>query len=193
MKERATMGFMTSRGLEETPETLNEALDAVLRGMAPTAYEPAASGLTKAEQRVLLEGGLRLERGSGSDPLADTVARYAAIVVRSLSSRNASERLGVATSRIRQMVGDRSLYSFLLDGTRHIPDFQFSAEGLVPNIVSVNRVLDPSAHPVAVYNWYHSPNPDLFVDGDVDRIVSPLDWLNAGYEMNRLLLIAADL
>ena len=193
MAERATMEFMTRRGLDETPETLNEALQAVLESMLPTAYEPVASGLTRAEQHVLLEGGLRLERESGPDPMAETVAKYAAIVVRSFSSKSASRLLGVAPSRIRQMVVNRSLYSFLLDGTRHIPDFQFSDTGLVPNIASVNRALDPSAHPVAVYSWYHTPNPDLFADGDVDRIVSPLDWLNAGYETDKLLLIAADL
>ena len=193
MAERSTMAFMTSRGLEETPETLNEALRAVLESMVPTAYEPAASGLTRAEQQVLLEGGLRLDRPARPDPMAETVARYAAIVVRSLSSKNASQRLGVAPSRIRQMVADRSLHSFLLGGTRHIPDFQFSDAGLVPSIAMVNKALDPSAHPVAVYNWYHTPNPDLFLEGDVDRIVSPLDWLNAGYELDRLLLIATDL
>ena len=187
------MGFMASRGLEETPETLNEALQAVLESMVPTAYEPAASGLTKAEQDVLLEGGLRLDRTAGPDPMAETAAKYAAIVVRSLSTKSASERLRVAPSRIRLMVVDRSLYSFLLDGTRHIPDFQFSSAGLVPNIARVNRALDPGAHPVAVYNWYHTPDPDLFVEGDMDRIVSPLDWLNAGYELDRLLLIATDL
>ena len=187
------MGFMASRGLEETPETLNEALQAVLESMVPTAYEPAASGLTKAEQDVLLEGGLRLDRPAGPDPMAETAAKYAAIVVRSLSTKSASERLRVAPSRIRPMVVDRSLYSFLLDGTRHIPDFQFSSAGLVPNIARVNGALDPGAHPVAVYNWYHTPNPDIFVEGDVDRIVSPLNWLSAGYELDRLLLIASDL
>lgn len=193
MAERSAMEFMTRRGLVETPETLNEALQAVLESMVPTAYEPAASGLTKAEQRVLLKGGLRLERASGPDPMAETVATYAAIIVRSLSSKSASQLLGVAPSRIRQMVVNRSLYSFLLDGTRHIPDFQFLDTGLVPNIARVNRSLDPGAHPVAVYNWYHTPNPDLLVERDVDQIVSPLDWLNAGYELERLLLIATDL
>ena len=136
---------MTSRGLKETPETLNEALRAVLESMVPTAYEPAASGLTNAEQDVLLEGGIRLDRTAGPDPMAETVAKYAAIVVRSLSSKSASQRLGVAPSRIRQMVADRSLYSFLLGGTRHIPDFQFSDAGLVPSIAMVNKALDPSA------------------------------------------------
>lgn len=193
MAERTMMGFLTSRGLEESPEALNEALRVVLESMVPTAYEPASSGLTKAEQRVLLEGGLRLDRTPGPDPMAETAARYAAIVVRSLSSKSASERLGVAPSRIRQMVVNRSLYSFLLDGARHIPDFQFTKSGLVPNIARVNTVLDPSAHPVAVYNWYHTPNPDLFLDADVNQTVSPLDWLNSGYDLDRLLLIAADL
>ena len=62
-----------------------------------------------AEQRVLLEGGLRLDRTAGPETMAETVAKYAAIVVRSLSSKSASRRLGAAPSRIRQMVADRSL------------------------------------------------------------------------------------
>ena len=91
------------------------------------------------------------------------------------------------------MVADRSLYSFLLGGKRHIPDFQFSDVGLVPDIVLVNRTLDPSAHPVAVFNWYHTPNPDLFLEDDLEQTVSPLDWLRAGREPDRIVLIAADL
>ena len=142
---------------------------------------------------MLLEGGLHLDRIAGPDPMAETVVKYAAIVVLSLSTKSASERLGVAPSRIRQMVVNRSIYSFLLDGTRHIPGFQFSNAGLVPNIARVNRALDQGAHPVAVYNWYHTPNPDLFVERDMDRTVSPLDWLSTGHKLDRLLLIASDL
>jgi len=50
----------------------------------------------------------------------------------------------------------------------------------VPNIGRVNAVLDPELHPVEVYTWYTTPNPDLFLDDDVERTASPLAWLKAG-------------
>lgn len=118
------------------------------------------------------------------------MAKYAAIVSRSHSVKEASERLGTTSGRVRQMIADESLYSFLIDSSRHVPDFQFVRNGLVPNITRVNRELDPGAHPVAVYNWYHTPNSDLFVEEHPDRTVAPLDWLNAGYDPGQLVPLA---
>ncbi len=184
--------YLTSRGLHDTaPEALNEALRLVLEQMEPMAYGDASTGLTAEEQAVLQEGGLILEPTSGRDPLADTAVKYAAIVKRSLSTGEVSQRLGLTTSRVRQMIADRSLYSFLIDGKRFIPVFQFAADDqLVPNIIRVNKVLDPRMHPVEVYNWYHLPNVDLFLDQDVDDIVSPLDWLKGGHDVESVLLLA---
>ena len=194
MGDRITMGFLTERGLKDaTPETLNNALQAVLKGMTPTAYDDATTGLTEGEKDVLRAGGLRLTQDFGEDPLTTTVAKYAAIVSRSVSVKEASERLGTTSGRVRQMVADGSLYSFLIDNSRHVPDFQFARNGLVPNVTRVNRELDPGAHPVAVYNWYHTPNSDLFVEDHPDMTVAPLDWLNAGYDPAQLVPLAKQL
>lgn len=184
--------YLTARGLRNTaPEALNEALRIVLDSMEPMVYGDATTDLTAEEQAVLRDGGLTLESTPGPDPLTETVVKYAAIVKRSRSTKEVSQRLGVAPSRIRQMIADRSLYSFLIDGNRYIPDFQFGAEGqLVPNITRVNKVLSPRMHPVEVYNWYHLPNVDLFVNDDIDDIVSPLDWLKGGQDIERLLFLA---
>ncbi len=194
MRKAATAEYLADRGLKDaTPETLNSALQAILRTMTPTVYEDATTGLTHAEQAVLRAGGLQRTAPPAEDPLATTVAKYAAIITRSLSVRAAGERLGTTAGRVRQMISDRSLYSFLLDNARHIPDFQFVPGGLLPNIVRANRELDPEAHPVAVYNWYHTANEDLLVDGDPDRLATPLDWLKAGYELDPLLRSAKHL
>ena len=194
MGDRITMGFLTERGLKNTtPETLNNALRAVLRSMTPTAYDDATTGLTEREQDVLRAGGLRLTQDFEEDPLATTVAKYAAIVSRSYSVKEASERLGATSGRVRQMIADGSLYSFLIDHGRHLPDFQFARNGLVPNITRVNRELDPGAHPVAVYNWYHTPHSDLSVEDHPDTTVAPLDWLNAGYDPRQLAPLAKQL
>ena len=184
--------YLTARGLRDTaPEALNEALRMVLENMEPMAYGDATTGLTAEEQAVLREGGLTLEQTPGRDPLADTAVKYAAIIKRSLSTSEVSQRLGLTASRVRQMIAERSLYSFLIDGNRYIPVFQFGADGrLVPNITRVNKALSPRMHPVEVYNWYHLPNPDLFPDEDVDEIASPLDWLKGGQDVEAALALA---
>lgn len=183
---------LAARGLRETdPQVLNGALAAVLDGMEPLAYGDAQGGLPAAEQAVLRAGGLDLEPQSGPDPLARTAVKYAAIVERSLTSREVAERLRLAGGRVRQLIADRSLYSFLMDSRRLIPEFQFLPDGgLVPNIAVVNRVLSPRLHPVEVFNWLHARNSDLFRDEDLDATVSPLDWLKAGYDASRVALLA---
>ena len=187
--------YLTSRGLRESdPEVLNSALAAVLDRMEPLAYGDAVDGLPAAEQAVLRTGGLDLEPHPGPDPLAMTAVKYAAIMHRSLTSREVSERLGLAGSRVRQLVAVRSLYSFLLDGKRRIPDFQFLSDGgLVPNILCVNRALSPALHPVEVFNWLRGRNPDLFLDEDMGITVSPLVWLKAGHDPAPVALLASRL
>lgn len=184
--------FLASRGLRETdPQVLNDALAAVLDRMEPLAYGDAPGGLPAAEQAVLRAGGLALEPQPGSDPLAMTAVKYAAIVQRSLTSRQVGERLGLAGGRVRQLIADRSLHSFLMASRRLIPEFQFLPRGgLIPNIAVVNRALSPRLHPVEVFNWLHARNADLFRDQDLDDTVSPLDWLKAGYDASRVALLA---
>jgi len=187
--------YLISRGLRDTaPEALNEALRVVLESMEPMAYGDATTGLTVEEQAVLHEGGLTMGPTPGPDPLAETVVKFAAIIKQSRSTKEVSKRLGLAPSRVRQMIADRSLYSFLIEGNRYIPNFQFwTDDRLVPNITRVNKALNPRMHPVEVYNWYHLPNVDLFLNDDIDDIVSPLDWLKGGQTVEQLLLLAGRL
>lgn len=187
--------YLTSRGfLETSPEALNKALRVVLDSMEPMVYGEATKGLTAEEQAVLREGGLTLEPTPGPDPLAETAVKYAAIVKRSLSTKAVSRSLGLAPSRIRQMIADRSLYSFLIGRNRYIPDFQLETDDrLVPNITRVNKALNPRMHPVEVYNWYHLRNVDLFLNENIDDTFSPLDWLKGGQDVERVVFLAARL
>ena len=183
--------YLTSRGfLDTTPEALNNALRVVLDSMESMVYGDATRGMTEEEQAVLREAGFKLERSAGPDPLAETAVKYAAIVKRSLNSDAVSKKLGLSPSRVRQMISDRSLYSFLIGRNRYIPDFQFAGDELVPNIAQVNRALSAEMHPVEVYNWYHLPNVDLFVHDDIDQTVSPLDWLKTGRDVERVVFLA---
>ena len=132
--------------------------------MEPIVYGEATKKLTVEEQGILRDGGLTLEPTPGPDPLAKTAVKYAAIVKRSLTSKTVSRRLGLTPGRIRQLIADRSLYSFLIGRNRYIPDFQIEDNRLVPKIAGVNKALPLRMHPVAVYNWYRLPNVDLFLD-----------------------------
>ena len=159
--------------------------------MEPLTYGDAPDGLPAAEQALVRAAGLDLEPQHRSDPLAMTAVKYAAIVARSLTSQQVGERLGLAGGRVRPLIADRSLYSFLMGNRRLIPRFQFLPDGgLVPNIAVVNRALSPRLHPVEVFNWLHTRNADLFRDEDLDVTVSPLDWLRAGCDASPVALLA---
>jgi hypothetical protein len=187
--------YLQARGLRTSPKALNEALRLALETMPVMLYGETSEELTTAEQAVLRRGGLVLEEQPGPDPLAETAAKFAAIISSSLTTSEAGKRLGQSPGRIRQMIAERSLYSILLEGRRYIPIFQFLEDGqrLVPNIGRVNAALDPELHPVEVFNWYTQPNPDLFVDDDIEKTVSPLDWLKAGLPVETVVHLAKQL
>ena len=150
--------------------------------------------LLAAEQAALRAGGVDLEARPGRDPLAMTAVKYAAIVQRSLTSREVGERLRLADGRVSQLIADRSLYSFLMESRCLIPEFQFlPGGGLVPNIGVVNRALSPRLHPVEVFNWLHTRNADLFLDEESDVNVSPREWLRAGHNAAPVALLASRL
>ena len=168
----------------------NQALMLVLEQMEPMVYGDATRELTAEEEDILRQGGLVLEPLPGPDPMAQTTVKYAAIVTRSLSIKAASRRLGLSPDRIRRMIADRSLYSFLIGHRRCIPDFQFQGNRLVSNIAGVNQALPHDLHPVEVYNWYHLPNLDLFLGDNIDDTIRPLDWLKGGYDAERVVFLA---
>lgn len=160
-------------------------------GLTVGLHIESARELPEGEVALLREGGLNPETESGLDPLAETAAAFAALLQTSLGTPDAAALLGIRVSRIRRMLTSQaSLYGFQVNGRWRIPVFQFTEAGLVPNIGQVNAVLDRSLHPVAVYRWFMSPDPELDVEGVV---LSPLAWLNAGHDAGILCRIASDL
>ena len=186
------MDYFAIRGLAPTvPETLNAALRQVLDAMPTMLYGEPSGELTEAEREVLIDGGIDLDAKPQGDPLAATTAQFAALVSTSLTTKESAVRLGMAESRIRQMIARRTLYSVLLNNRRHIPTFQFAQKGgLVPNITKVNAALPEDLHPVEVQTWYTQPHADLIIGDDVDACVSPLNWLRSGGDANRVAQLA---
>lgn len=145
----------------------------------------------------------RLLRASGLDPrplapdeaylLHRTTAEYAKLLSESYTVEEAARLLGVNASRIRQRLtgAPRTLYGIKSGKSWRIPRFQFPGRRLVPGIERTLGRLAADVHPVAVYRWFTSPNPDL-VFGDKTP-TSPLDWLRAGNPPDVVAELAASL
>lgn len=185
-------GYLEARGIS-SPRAVTEALRRVLDSMEPMVYESPTRGLTEQEQAILREGGLRLERTGERDLVAEGAVRFAALVERSLSAEEVAKRLQVTPGRVHQMISSRELYSFRLDGKRLVPDFQIRDGKLLPNIGQVNKVLPRTMHPLGIFNWYHQPNADLFVDDGMEALLSPLDWLAMGRDVDIVKHMASHL
>ncbi len=191
MNNDNAVDYFTARGLQSTaPEGLNAALRLVLDSMPTLLYGEPADELTMAEQALLKAGGIDLNTVINHDPLAETAVKFAAIIDTSLSIKEAAKRIGKAESHVRQMIARRTLYSILLENRRYIPIFQFDKKGkLVRHISKVNAALRPDIHPVAVFEWYE-PDPELYVNEDMEQTVSPIAWLNSGQDVKPLVTLA---
>ena len=164
-----------------------------------------ASQFTKDEAEALGRGGLDLSRASEGEALAGTASRYAALLASALTEVEAAGVLGVSESRVRQKIGEGTLYTLRMDGARGLPRFQFSGygpagdamtvNGLVPNIGTVLRELPEDVHPLALESWFMSPNPDLYLGDQSQEEIpfSPRDWLLSGGSPAILVPLAREL
>jgi excisionase family DNA binding protein len=184
--------FFQLHGLKaEAPATLNKALTQAIQLMRRSVYSESGREMTAAELEVLEASGADThEHADLSDPMAAYVTEFAAILETSLSTAAAAKRLGVHSVRIRQLIGNGSLYAVQVDGRWRIPAFQFGRKKLVPNIGEVNAVIDRGLDAVSVLRWYTTPNPELETSGG--EILSPLVWLKRGLPAARLAAIAPE-
>lgn len=194
MSEQAAKDYLTERGIHNTsPEALNESLRRVLNGLEPMIYESPAKGMSAAEQAALVEAGLRLERTSDRDLVAESAVRFAALVEHSLTAEQVAQQIGMTSSRVRQLIATHELYSFRLDGKRRVPDFQIRDGKLIPNMAEINQAIPDTLHPLGVYNFYHLDNVDLTIDDEQDIVRTPLDWLAEGRDPAPVVFMAEHL
>ena len=185
--------FFQMYGLKaQPPATLNEALAKAIQSMHRSVYAESARELTAAEREVLEESGVDLdEHAELPDPMIEYAAEFAAILKTSLSTSQVAKRLGVHAVRIRQMIGDGTLYAVQVDGRWRVPEFQFQEEALVPNIAEVNAAIDRGLDAVSVLRWYTLPDAELKTPDE--EILSPLDWLKRGLKPKPVVRIARQL
>ncbi len=156
--------------------------------------EPARE-FSPEEAAVLEEGGLDLSPPAEEepDPLARTAARYAAMLATALTTREAAGLLGTGESRVRQRLKEKTLYGVKAGRENRFPAFQFEGGGEVPGVGEVLRHVDRSLHPVALANWFTLPTPELYLDEEEERAVSPREWLLSGGGPRVLVPLAEEL
>lgn len=188
---------LRARIAEIDESVLRELFKEALAELADVLYPTdPASDLPEEEVAALREGGVVLEgdetarRETGA--LARTMATYAALIETSPRAAEAAGKLGVDPSRVRQMLASGRLYGFQVKGEWRIPLFQFDGDRLLPGMEEVAAALRPGFHPVSVYRWFTSPSPDL-APPDLDRDLSPREWLQAGYPPRAVADIATHL
>ncbi|MDX6381068.1 MAG: hypothetical protein QOI57_2092 [Rubrobacteraceae bacterium] len=153
----------------------------------------SAREFTESESEALHRGGLDVSRPSDGSQLAQTAARYAAMLASSLTVAEAAALLGVSESRIRQRMGDRTLYGVRVGKERRLPRFQFAEGEEVPGVGEVLREISEDVYPLSIENWFTHPNPDLYLDKDEEEPVSPREWLLSGGSPDVLVPVAKEL
>ncbi len=183
-------------GVRMSPESLEELLLKTLGELAPAPVLPdPRRELAPADVDALESGGFDLrvpERGEANDPIAWTAVLYAAIRADSLSVQEVASMLKVNDSRVRQLLGSRAVYGFKDGHVWRIPRFQFDGDRLLPSHERIMPLLSASLHPVEVYMWFTTPDPDLESD-DGQETLSPFDWLRGGRSPEPVVAVAADL
>lgn len=156
--------------------------------------EPAGE-LSSGEAAVLEEGGLDLSPSAAEepDPLARTATKYAALLATALTTKEAARLLGTGESRVRQRLKEGTLYAVKAGRENRLPAFQFEGGKEVPGIGEVLRHVDRSLHPVALLNWFTLPDPDLHLDKEEERAISPREWLLSGGAPEVLVPLAEEL
>ena len=137
----ATKAFLHAHGIEVAPEELDPMLREAISRLRRTLYRPnSRADLTREEARTLEQGNFMLDNRQGvQDPLAQTVAEYAALLRSSLSTADAAKRLGVNPSRIRQRLTSEppTLYGIRIGSCWYIPDFQFDGDKAIQGLGKV--------------------------------------------------------
>jgi excisionase family DNA binding protein len=155
---------------------------------------PGGSTLMKEEEEALRRGGFdpTMSAGRGAALVAEAAAEYASVLGDAVDVGEAARLLGVNDSRIRQRLGERSLYGIKDGGAWRIPRFQFRGKRVVPSLPAVLPAMPAELHPVAVKRWLTTPNPDLPLGPD-DEATSPLDWLASGGDPAQVVALAQGL
>ncbi len=178
---------------------IDEAVSQALNTEQLLTHEATAPGLSESENALLVRGGFSVAPLSPDEesPTLRATVDYAKLLEDSFTADEAAKKLKVNPSRIRQRLAARELYGIKDRRGWRMPKFQFSGSRLVPHIDKVLPCVPKDLHPLAVYRWFMTPNPDL-VDPEAENEeavvpLSPLEWLHRGLPVDRVVELASQL
>lgn len=193
-KKKAADAYLHAHGIAVSSELIDDMIRHALERV-----ERAVSGRTReevspTEASVLEDGGFDLadRDHDGRDPVARTAAMYAALLKTALTTTEAARLLGVHPSRVRQRLQEGTLYGLRAGSEWRIPEFQFFEGELLPGGRQVFPEIDRELHPVAVFQWFTAPNPDLFAEEPGEEL-SPREWLATGRAIEPVVRLAENL
>ena len=192
----AVLQVLQRHGVHASEEEVARALEvALVESGFRRPYPDPRKELKGGQVELLERGGFELDRLEFGleDPIARTAFEYAVLRATALTTQKAAKRLGVNDSRVRQRLSERALYGIKAGDEWRLPAFQFARKGLVPGIERVFPRLPKSLNPVAVYRWFHTPNPDLEEREGQGRALTPLQWLQSGNDPDVVAELAAGL
>jgi hypothetical protein len=165
-------------GIHLSPERFQALVEEVVAEL-PAMTTTTGSDLTPEEADALHRGGLDLSplRPDEADPVARAAAAYAALIASSLTVQEVAHKLGVDGSRVRQRLAARTLFGVKRGDGWRIPAFQLDGDRLLPGLDAVVPRIDPAIHPLGVFRWFTTPDPDLEI---ANTSISPRDWLRMG-------------
>lgn len=126
---------------------------------------------------------------AGLDPLTRTADKYRNLLNTSLDTEQTAQMLGTSVEDVLRRLEERTLYGVPSEDGQRIPRFQFEEGQVLPGLEEVLPLMHTDLHPVAVQNWFTSPNTDLLVQ---DAMVSPRQWLLSGRNAADVARIAID-
>lgn len=147
--------------------------------------------LTAAELEVLEAEGLS-ERGVAVEPLIEGFGEELRQLDEALDAEAAARKLGLSSSRVRQLLGEHRLYGIKQGRDWRLPRWQFRSrgKGAVPGVEEVIEVMPRDLHPLSARGFMFTPQPELRLSGEA---TSPLDWLSSGGDTAPVAALAAEL
>lgn len=160
------------------------------------AGQPATQSppLTAAEASLLDENGLIEGERDIVGAFEKSRIEFELLVSESLTLERAAKLLGVNPSRLRQRLAAHTLYGIKEGGSWRIPTFQLDAKRkkLVRGIDKVLPRIRKDAHPMAVVRWFSTPHQDLVV-GEKETVITPLEWLATGENIEIVAALAEEI
>jgi len=165
---------------------------ATLAAARPPHVLDPESQFTSDEREALAAGGVDLSPRTvdDPDPIADTTARFVALLADSADVAEVAERLQVTRARVRQRAIERSLFAIREGDEWRFPRRQFEGKAPIRALSSVVSALSPDLHPVAAWRFLTEPSPDLEIGSER---VSPFTWLGTGGAPDPVVVIAREL